>query len=121
EHWWLACEDVYLRPPHWFHRLLQSRSTLEQTEHGDGRALRLSGAGETSAGNDRARPQPQCVSRRARWQAPHLGAARVAALSIAPKPTRRSHASASLFHLYLAPQHSDRVGAGSADEGGNRE
>jgi hypothetical protein len=26
--WWFACEDVYLRPPHWFHRLLQSRISL---------------------------------------------------------------------------------------------
>ena len=59
----LAREDVRLRPPDWFHRLLQSRSALEQTEHRDGRALRLSGAGEASAGNDRARSRPQRVSR----------------------------------------------------------
>ena len=45
----LACEDVRLRPPDWFYRLLQSRSALEQAEHRDGCALRLPGTGEASA------------------------------------------------------------------------
>ena len=45
-----AREDVRLRPPDWFCRLLQSRSALKQTEHRDGCALRLSGVREASAG-----------------------------------------------------------------------
>ena len=76
EHAWLACEDVYLRPPDWFHRLLQSRSALEQTEHRDGCVLQLSGAREASAGNGRARSRPQRVSRRTRGQPPRVGDSR---------------------------------------------
>ena len=60
----LAREDVRLRPPDWFHRLLQSRSALEQTEHGDGCALRLSGAGEASA---RERPSAISLGTRIAW------------------------------------------------------
>jgi cardiolipin synthase C len=40
-----------------------------------------------------------------------LAADRMAALSIAPKSTRRFHAPASRFHLHLAPHRRDRIGA----------
>ena len=76
EHRGPAREDVRLRPQDWFHRLLQSRSTLEQTEHGDGRALRLSAACEASARGDRTRALSERVSRGTRWSSPHLGDAR---------------------------------------------
>ena len=39
EQWRPAREDVRLRPPDWFYRLVQSRSALKQAEHGDGCAL----------------------------------------------------------------------------------
>ena len=118
----LAREDVRLRPPDWLYRLLQSRSALEQAEHGDGCSLRLSGAREASARNDRARSRPQRVSRGTRGKPPRVGdsrgwqgsplrlrarsqsweahqgpcaelaADREPALSILPSPPRRSHA-----------------------------